>query len=146
MAGQRSLIRAIRWVKRRCIFDAHPNNFHLGARLWRALPACTRRDTWKRKRARNESPGYFAARQHRFLRASFCRNGAFLFRVHRMWICGAGVCDAWRFLFLLRLHRYKPSMMDDRSTTADFACHGGNEEPARNTRLPLHARLPVQHS
>lgn len=31
-------------------------------------------------------PGYFAARQHRFLHASFCRNGAFLFRVRRMWM------------------------------------------------------------
>lgn len=74
----------------------------------------------------------------------FLRNRAFLFRVHRMWICvQRGRMQCVRFLFLLRLHRYKPSMMDDRSTTADFVGHGDNEELAKNARFLFHAMFPV---
>lgn len=75
----------------------------------------------------------------------FCENGAFPFRARRMWMCAARTYAARAFLFLLRLHRYKPSMMDDRSTNADFAGHGGNEELAKNTAVLFHARSSIHN-
>jgi len=86
------------------------------------------------RNARNESPGYFAARQHRFLHASFCETERFYSACIECG-CAARAYAMRAFLFLLRLHRYKPSMMDDRSTTADFAGHGDNEELVKNTRF-----------
>lgn len=116
-----------------CIIACIRIIFDLDAWLWRApyIP-----DGMHGNAQETNPPGISQRSSIGFCTLLFC--GTFLFRAHRTWMYSASVCNEMHLFFsfpFLCLRRYKPLMMDDRST--DFACYGGNEEPAKSRGSPL---------